>query len=211
MLTQQTQNNFPGPKSYRDFRETGPRSENGYENDMFWSEIGSGFGEPAPPPPHQEFSGVLPPPRRLNKIHWTGGNDFRYYNWRWWNPYVCVYSGYVHTILNCFSFRHKKQSGIATAQNWNMSLNTSKIVPEQLTDSVLANQNSQYSLLNIYFRLTEIPVLTLTYSLPLRSYYLFTLDQIVTQNLSDMWRCTFDVGEAQLRSASIWFSCRRKS
>ena len=32
----------------------------------------------------------------------------------------------------------------------------------------------------------RIPVLTLTYSLPLRSYYLFTLHQSVTQNLSDM-------------------------
>ena len=26
MQTQQTQNSFPGPKSYWDFRETGPRS-----------------------------------------------------------------------------------------------------------------------------------------------------------------------------------------
>ena len=25
---------------------TGPRSENGRENNIFWSEIGSGFGEP---------------------------------------------------------------------------------------------------------------------------------------------------------------------
>ena len=79
--------------------------------------------------PHQEFSGVPPSPETNlyvvlhvngeNKIHWTGGNDFRYYNWPCWNPYVCVYSGYVHTIPDCFSFRHKKQSGKAMAQNWN--------------------------------------------------------------------------------------------
>ena len=62
MLTQQTQNNFPGPKSYRDFRETGPRSENGYENDMFLSEIGSGFGEPAPPPPTKNSQEYFPHP-----------------------------------------------------------------------------------------------------------------------------------------------------
>ena len=74
-----------------------------------------------------------------NKIHWTGGNDFRYYNWRWWNPYVCFYSGYVHTIPNRFLFRHKKQSGKAMAQNWNKSLNASKIMSEQLTERVLVN------------------------------------------------------------------------
>ena len=28
MSIQQTQNSFPGPKSYRDFRETGPRVYN---------------------------------------------------------------------------------------------------------------------------------------------------------------------------------------
>ena len=41
-----------GPKSYRDFRETGPRSENRWENDIFWSEKGPGFREldGAPPP-----------------------------------------------------------------------------------------------------------------------------------------------------------------
>ena len=99
--------------------------------------------------PHQEFSGVPPSPETNlyvvlhvngeNKIHWTGGNDFRYYNWPCWNPYVCVYSGYVHTIPDCFSFRHKKQSGKAMAQNWNKSLNASKIVPEQLLERVLVN------------------------------------------------------------------------
>ena len=41
-----------GPKSYRDFRERGPRSENRCENDIFWSETGPGFREldGAPPP-----------------------------------------------------------------------------------------------------------------------------------------------------------------
>ena len=35
------------------------------ENDIFWSEIGSGFGEPAAHP-HQEFTGVHPfPPARV--------------------------------------------------------------------------------------------------------------------------------------------------
>ena len=51
-----------GPVNYLDFRETGSRSENGYEfsrsglkmgveNDIFWSEVGSGFGEPGSTPP----------------------------------------------------------------------------------------------------------------------------------------------------------------
>lgn len=45
----------------------------------------------------------------------------------------------VHTIPDCFSFRHKKKSGKALAQNWNKSLNASKIMPEQLTERVLVN------------------------------------------------------------------------
>ena len=34
----------------------------GVENDIFWSEIGSGFGEPSKTPP-EEFPGVLPSPQ----------------------------------------------------------------------------------------------------------------------------------------------------
>ena len=41
-----------------------------------------------------------------------------------------------------------------------------------------------------------------TYPLPSRSEYLFTLHQSVVQNLSDMWRSTFEIGTAQLRSVT---------
>ena len=34
---------------------------------MFWSEIGSGFGEPGGTDPYQEFRGVPPPPQRLGE------------------------------------------------------------------------------------------------------------------------------------------------
>ena len=39
--------------------------------------------------------------------------------------------------------------------------------------------------------------LSATYLLPLRSIFLFTLHQSVAQNLSDMWRSTFEIGAAQ--------------
>ena len=65
------------------------------------------------------------------------------------------------------------------------------------------------------------------YSLPLRSE-LFPLRQSVAQNLFEVWRFTFEAGEAQLRSVTeiapkitvlmceqklypVWFSCMRKS
>ena len=145
---QQTQNSFLGPKSYRDFRETGPRSEQRVWkwHCLVWKRVR--IWRTRRHIPTKNFQEYPPPETNLyvvlhvngeNKIHWTGGNDFRYYNWRWWNPYVCVYSGYVHTIPDCFSFRHKKQSGKAMAQNWSKSLNASKIVPEQLLERVLVN------------------------------------------------------------------------
>ena len=42
----------------------------GVENNSFGSEIGSGFGVPGGKPanPHQDFSGVLPPPPQKNKM-----------------------------------------------------------------------------------------------------------------------------------------------
>ena len=43
-------------------------------------------------------------------------------------------------------------------------------------------------------------ILRSLYSLPVRSEYLFTMRQSVTQNLSDMWRSTFEIGAGpQLR------------
>ena len=39
-----------------------PGLKTGVKNDIFWSEIGSGFGESGGTPPHQEFLGVTPPP-----------------------------------------------------------------------------------------------------------------------------------------------------
>ena len=47
-----------------------------------------------------------------------------------------------------------------------------------------------------------IPVLAPTSSLLLRSEYLFTVHQSMAQNLSDMWRSTFKIGDAQLRSVT---------
>ena len=44
-----------------------------------------------------------------------------------------------------------------------------------------------------------IVVIALTYSLPPRSEYLFTLHQYVAQNLSDIWHSTFEIGAASLR------------
>ena len=41
-----------------------------------------------------------------------------------------------------------------------------------------------------------------TYPLPSRSEYLFTLHKSVVQKLSDMWRSTFKIGTAQLRSVT---------
>ena len=38
-----------------------PGLKTGVENDIFWSQIGSGFGEPGGTPP-QQFPGVIPPP-----------------------------------------------------------------------------------------------------------------------------------------------------
>ena len=46
----------------------------------------------------------------------------------------------------------------------------------------------QSSLVNISLPSLWIPVLATTYSLPLRSEYLFTPQQSVAQNLSTMWR-----------------------
>ena len=44
MQTRQTCNSFSGPKSYRHVRETGATGlKTGVKNDIFWSEIGSGF------------------------------------------------------------------------------------------------------------------------------------------------------------------------
>ena len=44
MQTRQTYNSFSGTKSYRHVRETAPTGlKTGVKNDIFWSEIGSGF------------------------------------------------------------------------------------------------------------------------------------------------------------------------
>ena len=51
-----------GSVNYRDFRETGPKSENGLKIDIFWSEIDSGFAKPGETTNNsQEYP--LPPPR----------------------------------------------------------------------------------------------------------------------------------------------------
>ena len=42
---------FRARKADRDFRETGHRSKTGVENNIFWSKIGSGFGELGGTPP----------------------------------------------------------------------------------------------------------------------------------------------------------------
>ena len=83
---------------------------------------------------------------------------------------------------------------------------TSNIVPERLTERVWWTK-SQSSLPN-YFRFIGP-----TYSLPLRSEYLFTLHQRVEQNLSDMWRSTFEIGAAQLHSVAevTALMCEQKS
>ena len=47
-----------------------------------------------------------------------------------------------------------------------------------------------------------IPVHAPSYSLPLRSEYLFTPHLSVTQHLSDMWRSTLEIGAGQLRSVT---------
>ena len=53
MQTRQTKSSFQGPKSYRDFRETGPAPglRKGVKSGLFWSEIWSGFWEPCGTPP----------------------------------------------------------------------------------------------------------------------------------------------------------------
>ena len=74
-------------------------------------------------------------------------------------------------------------------------------MPERLAKKVWWTK-SKSSLLNIYFRPAVGPVLFATYSLPLRSEYLFTLHHTVAQNLSDMWLSTFEISAAQLRSVT---------
>ena len=61
MQTRQTKSSFQGPKSYRNFRETGPALglREGVKSGLFWSEIWSGFWEPCGTP-YQEFPGVPP-------------------------------------------------------------------------------------------------------------------------------------------------------
>ena len=47
-----------------------------------------------------------------------------------------------------------------------------------------------------------IVVIALTYSLPPRSEYPFTLHQYVAKNPSDTWRSTFKIGAASLRNGN---------
>ena len=82
---------------------------------------------------------------------------------------------------------------MATAQNWNMSWNTSQIVPEQLTDSVLANQNSQSSLLNIYFRLRGFQSLRLLIH--------FRYGPITCSHWIKVWHRTYPTCDAALSTS----------
>ena len=59
------------------FEKRVPGLKTGVENDILWSEIGSGFGEPSgtwAAHHHQEYPGVLPPPTppiRFWEMNWT--------------------------------------------------------------------------------------------------------------------------------------------
>lgn len=82
---------------------------------------------------------------------------------------------------------------MATAQNWNMSWNTSQIMPEQLTDSVLANQNSQSSLLNIYLRLRGFQSLLLLIH--------FRYGPITCSHWIKVWHRTYPTCDAALSTS----------
>ena len=85
---------------------------------------------------------------------------------------------------------------------------------------------SYASVLNIYFRLSRFKSSLLLIHFRYAGEYLFRLHQTETQNLSDMWRSTFEIGAAPLRSITeitskssflceqkpyfVRFLCRRK-
>ena len=70
---------------------------------------------------------------------------------------------------------------------------TSNIVPEQLAERGLfqSQSQSQSSLLKIYFRVSGFQSSFLLIHFRYRTECLITLQQSVAQNLSDMWRSTF--------------------
>ena len=76
----------------------------------------------------------------------------------------------------------------ATARDWNRSFThiEHRAAPGRLAERVWCTK-FQSLLLNIYFRLKRVPVLAPTYSLPLRSQYLFR------------WHRTYPIGDAPLR------------
>ena len=92
----------------------------------------------------------------------------------------------------CFFFEHSLPQPIRYSMNGNrteleqvVQSHTSNIAPERLAVRVWCTK-SQSSLLNILLPSQWIPVLAPTYSLLLRSEYLFTLHPRVVQNLFDM-------------------------
>ena len=56
------------------------------------------------------------------------------------------------------------------------------------------------SILNIYFRRSGFKFSLLVIHFRYAGEYLFRLHQTETQNLSDMWRSTFEIGPTPLRS-----------
>ena len=88
----------------------------------------------------------------------------------------------------------------ATARGGTFRLHASNIVPARLVETVWCTK-FQSSLLHL-LPSQCVPVFAPTYSLPRRTELVFTLHQSGAQNLSHMWRSTFEIGVAQSRSVT---------
>ena len=115
-----------------------------------------------------------------------------------------VYCGGESTMPDSFSCRHVELSGIvwtATVQNWNKSFTHIElhagVVSQEDVENKIPVLKPEYLPPSQW-----ILVLAPTYSLPQRSEYLLTLHQSVPQNLSNMWRSTFEISAAKLRSVT---------
>ena len=99
------------------------------------------------------------------------------------------YLDYVRTTYRkAFRADSKCASGIlwtVTAQNWNKSFTNIKHRAGAVGREGLVNW--------IFPSISVGPSLFPTYSLPLRPEYLFTPHQSEAQNLSDIWRSTFEI------------------